>query len=100
MPRKPYLIRVKNNEQIPVNKGEFNIGRDGSRVDYCVKGNSAVSGCHASIIIQGNQYAIEDTNSTNYTYVNGQMILSNQKVPIMDGDMIRLANEEFIFQLI
>ena len=96
---KPHLIRTKNNEQIPVNKPVFRIGKERSYVDYFVGDNPAVSRSHANIIARDGVYFIMDTNSTNHTYVNGGMIESNSEVKISHGTKIRLANEEFEFRL-
>ena len=95
----PHLIRVKNNERIPLNKPVFRIGKERSYVDYFVGDNSAISRSHANIISEGGKYFIVDTNSTNHTYVDGQMIQSNNNVEITHGTKIRLANEEFEFKL-
>ena len=38
-----------------------------------------------------------DTNSTNGTYVNGNMIKKNVEVRIENGNKIVFANEEFDF---
>lgn len=95
----PYLMRVKNNERIPLNKPVFRVGKERSYVDYFVGDNTAVSRSHANIITKEEQYFVVDTNSTNHTFVNGVMISSNQAVEIFNGDKIRLANEEFEFHL-
>lgn len=95
----PHLIRVKNDERIPLNKPLFRLGKERSFVDYFIGDNSAISRSHANIVRQGDNFAIVDANSTNHTYVNGGMILSGTEHPLKHGDKIRLANEDFIFQL-
>ncbi len=97
--KKPYLLRVKNNEKILINKENFRIGKEKSFVDYFIGDNTAISRSHANIIVKGNDYFIVDTNSTNHTFVNGKMIQSNIEIQIFSGDKIRLANEEFGFVL-
>lgn len=94
---KPYLLRIKNNERIELNKPVFRIGKERSYVDYFVSDNTAVSRSHANIINKDNQFYIVDTNSTNHTYVNGSMIQSNVETKIEHGTKIRLANEDFEF---
>ena len=96
---KPFLIRKKNNEHIFIDKPIFKIGKEKSYVDYFISDNTAISRSHATIMSQNGQYFIIDTNSTNHTYLNGEMIQSNVMTPIMDGIKIRLANEEFEFKL-
>lgn len=95
----PHLIRVKNNERIPLNKAVFRIGKERSFVDYFIGDNTAVSRSHANFITRDGEYFVVDTNSTNHTFVNGQMIQSNSEVKISPGDTIRLGNEDFEFKI-
>lgn len=96
---KPYLLRVKNNEKIDLNKPVFRIGKEKSYVDYFIGDNSAISRSHANVISRDGEYFVVDTNSTNHTYVNGQMIQSNVETKIAHGTKIKLANEDFEFRL-
>lgn len=95
----PHLIRSKNNEQIPINKPVFRVGKERSYVDYFVGDNTAISRSHANIITRDGDYFVMDTNSTNHTFVNGTMIQSNVETRINHGDIIRLANEDFEFRI-
>lgn len=95
----PYLTRVKSGERISLNKPVFRIGKEKSYVDYFIADNTAISRSHCNIHTENGEYFIEDTNSTNHTYVNGKIINSNVKVKLMSGDKVRLANEDFIFTL-
>lgn len=97
---KPYLIRTKNNEKIPLDKPVFRIGKEKSYVDYFIGDNTAISRSHANIVSRDGEYFVVDTNSTNHTYVNGAMIASNVETKISSGAKIRLANEDFEFKLI
>lgn len=93
----PHLTRIKTGEKISVNKPVFRIGKERSYVDYFITDNTAISRSHANIITAGNEYFIEDTNSTNHTFVNGKMVNANEKIKLSNGDNIRLANEDFCF---
>ena len=95
----PYLLRLKNNEKITLDKPVFRIGKEKSYVDYFIGDNTAVSRSHANIITRDDGYSIMDTNSTNHTYVNGSMIQSNVEIELSDGAKIRLGNEDFEFHL-
>lgn len=95
----PHLIRTKNNERIDISKPVFRIGKERSYVDYFIGDNTAVSRSHANIVSRDGEYFIVDTNSTNHTYVNGGVILSNSETKLSNGTKIRLANEEFEFRL-
>ena len=72
----PYLIRLKNNERILINKPRYRLGKEKSYVDYFIGDNAAVSRSHADIVTNGEEYSIIDMNSTNHTYINNQMIQS------------------------
>ncbi len=98
-PRYPTLLRVLTGESISVNKPVFRLGKDRSCVDYYVDNNIAVSRSHADIITRGNKYFVKDLNSKNLTYVNNQKLPTNIEIEIYDGDRLKLANEEFIFNL-
>lgn len=95
----PHLIRVKNNEKIPLNKPVFRIGKEKSYVDYFISDNTAVSRSHANIINRDGEFFVVDTNSTNHTYVNGGMIHSNQETKLSHGTKLRFANEDFEFRM-
>ena len=95
----PFIIRVRNNERIPINKPVFRIGKEKSFVDYFVGDNSFISRSHANIIQKDNRYFIVDNNSRNHTYVNGEFITSNTEVELHSGDTFKLANEEFEFKI-
>lgn len=95
----PYLTRVKTGERISLNKPVFRIGKEKSYVDYFIADNTAISRSHCNIHTENGEYFIEDTNSTNHTYINGKIINSNIKTKLTNGDKIRLANEDFVFSL-
>lgn len=91
------LVRRKNGTSYPVNKAEFTIGKQRSRVDCCIN-NNAISRQHAKIISRNGMYFITDLNSSNYTYVNGNQVAPNEEMPLNPGDIIKLADEEFDFR--
>ena len=95
----PHLIRVKNNEKIPLNKPVFRIGKEKSYVDYFISDNTAISRSHANIIDHNGEFFVVDTNSTNHTYVNGGMIQSGVETKLSHGTKLRFANEEFEFKM-
>lgn len=95
---RPYLLRCSSQEKIMLEKPVFRIGKERSYVDYCIAGNATVSRSHADIIQKDGQFYIVDNNSTNHTYVDGEMIPSNSQVPLVHGTKIRISNEEFEFK--
>lgn len=40
-----------------------------------------------------------DLHTTNFTYINNSMVPENTEVEIFDGNMLKLANEEFEFHV-
>lgn len=93
------LTRRRNNESVRITKPQFVIGRERQRVDFCIPDNDSVGRTHASIICKGGIYYIIDKNSKNFTFVNGNKISPNQEVKLNSGDKIKLADEEFDFQV-
>lgn len=94
---KPVLTRISTGEKVQINKQVFCIGKADQGVDYKVTGNKSISRRHAYITsINGVNY-LRDNNSTNHTFLNGTQVYSNVDVPIPDNSVIKLSNEEFIF---
>ena len=57
--------------------------------------NPAVSGHHAKVYSEGDHYVIEDSESFNGTYVNGQRI---SKVILKDGDNVTIGKHTIEFR--
>lgn len=57
--------------------------------------NPAVSGHHAKVYSEGDHYVIEDSESFNSTYVNGQRI---SKVILKDGDNVTIGKHTIEFR--
>lgn len=95
-----YLVRKKNNERVKITKDVFYIGKERSFVDYFIGDNPAISRSHANIICKNGEYFIVDTNSTNHTFLDGQMLTSNVEAKLESGCEITLANEKFIFEIV
>lgn len=87
-------------------KSEILIGREDPisniypDVDLTAHGGEegGVSRLHAKIFLQGNQYMVEDENSTNFTFVNKQKLAPKTPTPINNGDEIRLGRVSMKFQ--
>ncbi len=59
--------------------------------------SQAVSRQHARITKEGEDYYLEDLNSTNGTFHNGEELSYRLKVRLFPNDHIRFADEEFLF---
>ncbi len=56
-----------------------------------------VSRSHARITREEDDYYIEDLNSRNGTYLNGELLSYRQKRRLKSGDHLRFAQEEYVF---
>lgn len=95
----PYLIRLRTDEAISVNKPVFRLGKERNYVDYFVRDNVMVSRSHADIITRSGRYFVVDQNSKNHTFINNCELPIKSEVEIRDGDMLKLGNEEFVFHI-
>ncbi len=93
----PKLVRCHTGEEILINKPVFRIGKEKSYVDYFVFDNNAVSRSHADIISRGEHIFVVDLNSKNRTFINDRVLPVKYETEIFDGDVLKLANEEFVF---
>lgn len=98
--QRAFLIREKNNERILIDSDIFKIGAEKSYVNYHIHDNTSISRSHAIISKVADNYYIEDTNSTNHTYLNQEKLTPNTKIEIEDNDEVKLADEKFRFTLI
>ncbi len=90
---------VHRGKYISLNNYPFKIGNGKiPGMDYVIP-NGVISKNHASILCSGGRYYIKDENSSNHTYVNGKQIPPYTEVELFSGTVIRLANEELIFQI-
>jgi pSer/pThr/pTyr-binding forkhead associated (FHA) protein len=80
-------------QEILLSGGIVTIGRQPDnvfRID-----NPAVSGHHAKVYVEGDHYVIEDSESFNGTFVNGQRI---SKVVLKDGDNATIGKHTIEFR--
>jgi hypothetical protein len=59
--------------------------------------SSGVSRNHARITREEHDYYIEDLNSKNGTYLNGDLLPYRQRYHMKPGDHLRFAREEYVF---
>lgn len=79
-------------DEMDINKDTMTIGRK-SDCDIHLD-NLAVSGHHARIVTVMNDSFIEDTNSTNGTYLNGTLIKKQQ---LSNNDIIKVGKHDIKF---
>lgn len=95
----PRLIRTQTEEIIRINKPVFRIGTEENCVDYIVTNNIAISRSHADIISRSGRYFVFDLRSKNKSYVNNRVLPAEYEVEIFNGDILKFANEDFLFQI-
>lgn len=93
------LRRTRTGEMREISKDVYHIGKERSYADWSIMDNSAVSRSHADILHHDGKYFVKDTNSLNHSYLNGEMLTSNQEYPLRSGDTLLFANEEFEFKI-
>lgn len=93
------LIRLDTMQEIPISNVIFRIGQNLGDIDYAVTDNTSVSRHHADIMRKGNEFFILDNNSTNHTFVNEKQAMPGEYVPIKGGDIIRLSDVSFQFEV-
>ena len=79
-------------EQVPLDSFPFTLGRN-ETADFQID-SRRVSREHAAILKEGGRYRIQDLDSTNGTFVNGQRV---EKAKLEDGDVLLIADAEFTF---
>lgn len=90
------LVR-ENCEDLHIHKFPAIIGKD-VRDPCCCIPVSTVSRRHARIDLYGREYRLTDLNSSNGTYINGEMIKPHQPMMLKEGDSIIFSDTEFIFE--
>jgi hypothetical protein len=94
----PHLTRISTGEVVTIDKPVFSIGKGKGSVDYYIAGNTAISRYHLELYTyQSGEYFVQDINSTNHTYINGEIVKLGVETQVFDGEIIKLADEEFEF---
>lgn len=98
--RNPEICILKSfqgaNPDIMIEHYPFFIGKFRNNVDYCIE-KDVISRYHAKVTQEGEDYFLTDLNSTNGTYLNGEMLLTYQKKEIKFGDEITFADLKYVF---
>ncbi len=81
-----------------VYKDYFVIGRNSKESDLSVR-DSSMSRKHAAIIKSGNEFYIEDLNSTNKTYVDGRQVTPGIRKQLKDGSVIFVSKNKYVFNV-
>lgn len=77
-------------------KGKMILGSDLQESDICIS-MPLVSRVHARVDVDAQGAFLEDMNSTNGTYVNGELLQYKERRMLQKGDIISLAGESYSF---
>ena len=91
------LTRSKTGEKINITRENFKIGRERSRVDYCISDNTAVGRHHATIVVRNGEAYLIDQNSRNFTFINDVKVTPNMETKLQEGDKVCFADEVFTY---
>lgn len=85
-----------NESNIKINTPVFLIGNEKGEADGIIR-NKTISRIHAKITSEDGCYYLEDMNSTNGTYRNGELLNYMEKVMLKKNDKIIFAKEAYRF---
>ncbi len=88
---------ITDSQDFPLGESVFRIGRHPA--SNLVLTEATVSGRHAAIEFQQDQYVLIDQNSTNKTWLNGTELEPQKPYRLNNGDQISFDAYNFIFEL-
>lgn len=91
-------VSNESDNDITVKKFPWIIGSMEKQCDTVVD-SCLISHLHACLIKMDDEYYIEDMNSTNGTYVNGERLIMNSKQKLSDGDTVTLATTSYVVEM-
>ncbi len=94
------IVRKKTGEKAFVTPGIFVLGRSETSADFMISDNRSIGRKHATILFKQGKYLVIDNESLNKTYLNGRELEPSVSYQLADGDIISLANEDFVFEAI
>lgn len=86
----------KDLTDIEIDRPVFLIGKKEKEVDACIN-MKCVSRVHAKIEMEQGEYYLEDMNSTNGTYLNGERLEYRQKAKLEPRDRVGFGLIEYVF---
>ncbi len=97
---KPIVLTAVGTEN-PINIKPFDfpyiIGKSHSSCDFCID-SAVVSRVHLRILEELDDFMVEDLNSTNGTFLNGEKLKPHKPQLISIGDKLTIANIDFLVE--
>jgi serine phosphatase RsbU (regulator of sigma subunit) len=84
----------KETDRYDLEEGETTIGRHPDCTIVVEAG--AVSRYHAKVVGSGDRFLVEDSNSRNGTFLNGQLLTGPEQ--LREGDRLRISEVEFVYR--
>ncbi|MBN2796013.1 MAG: FHA domain-containing protein [Clostridia bacterium] len=91
----PYLLL--KHKKVYLDKALFRIGR-GYENDLVLDKEPSVGRVHCEIVHEDETFFLLDCNSTNGTYLNGNLLLRGEKYKLSNQDLIQFANVKAIYK--
>lgn len=91
------LVRRATGEELTVADGDV-VGK-GTKASVRVSGNHGISRRHLRLSVRDGAYLIEDLGSTNGTFLGDERLEPGVPREIGDGTVVRIADEDFEFQV-
>lgn len=98
-PKKASITRISTDEKAVIDVNDYVMGKSNFVNGMVIKGNPGVSRKHAMIRLDNGQYFLRDLDSVNGTYVNDVFVEPDTEVQLLNGDSIKLGDEEFVFTI-
>ena len=93
-----YLTRLSTGERFEVCGRRFVVGKS-KYSSFQVRGSTTVSRSHAILSVAGGGCTIMDDSSRNGTFLNGERLAPGFAYELLDGDVVRLSDERFAFEV-
>ena len=95
---KVVLTRCSDGFRIECAGDLFSVGKSLNSSNYQIPDSQKISRLHATFYERGGEYFVVD-NSKNGTTVNGVPVPKTQQMPVRDGDRIKFADAEYVFNI-
>ena len=98
-PKKACLISCRGKfGSIPITYYPFVLGREEKSVDSVIAA-AGIDRVHAEILCEGNELYVMDEESEQGTYHNDERLVPWHKKRLQDGDILRLAEAEYVVEI-
>ena len=98
-PMKLVAQRVNERLEFTITKSPYILGRSETYADGVISINKAIGRTHCQIVYKNGNYFAVDMKSSNGTQINGQRLNPEQPYPLKNGDVLRLANLDFLVRM-